>query len=61
MSPESQPIQIRWTLEQLAFINEARKDKDFAEFVRTAALEKAGKILRRKLPETRGRGRPKKT
>ena len=59
MSPESQPIQIRWTVEQLAFINEARGDQEFATYVREAVLEKAAKKLRRKAPEVRGRGKPK--
>jgi hypothetical protein len=61
VSPESYPTQIRWTDEQRAFIEEARGEKAFSEFVRLAALEKAGKILRRKLPEVRGRGKPKKS
>lgn len=61
MSPESQPIQIRWTIEQLAFINEARGEQDFAAYVRDAVLAKASKKLRRKPPEVRGRGKPKKS
>lgn len=60
MSPESQPVQIRWTVEQLAFINEARGETEFASYVREAVLEKASKKLRRKPPEVRGRGKPRK-
>ena len=61
MSPESFPTQIRWTIEQLNFIEEARGDKAFSEFVRLAALKEAGRILKRKIPEVRGRGKPKKS
>ena len=48
------------TDEQSAFIDQARGSREFSEFTRDAALEKAAKILRRKAPESRGRGRPKK-
>lgn len=58
---ESELRNIRWTQEQIAFIDAARGKRDFAEYVRSAALEIAGKKLKRKVPETRGRGRPPKT
>lgn len=56
----STPKQIVWTGEQEAFIEQARGERDFSEFVRTESLRAAAKILKQPVPKSRGRGRPRK-
>lgn len=57
---ESNLRNILWTDEQIAFIDEARGDRPFSEYVKTEILKVAGRKLRRKPPAVRGRGRPPK-
>lgn len=54
---ESEMMQIRWPPGWRTMIDEARGEQSVAEFVRGCVAEKIGK---RKMPPSRGRGRPRK-
>lgn len=54
---DSEVKQIRWPKEWLAVIDKERGSQGFAEFVRDCV---AARIGRKKLPPSRGRGRPPK-